>query len=123
MSVAAKMRPINIRFRPKTPARILSSVKKQFADYIIDSSDEYEDWFESDLHKTISSTMKPSDYLRHFREAHGLTQKELSYKYCHFHSSFKMIHHCFNCLKISLFNFFGFFFHNKYSTIFFYPFT
>jgi ribosome-binding protein aMBF1 (putative translation factor) len=74
------MRPINIRFRPKTPARILSSVKKQFADYIIDSSDEYEDWFESDLHKTISSTMKPSDYLRHFREAHGLTQKELAEK-------------------------------------------
>jgi ribosome-binding protein aMBF1 (putative translation factor) len=74
------MRPINIRLRPRTPARIINSVKKQFSDYIIDSSDEYEDWFETDLHKEIAARMKPGDYLRNYREAQGITQKDLAEK-------------------------------------------
>jgi ribosome-binding protein aMBF1 (putative translation factor) len=80
MSAAVKMRPISIRFRPRTPARVIHSVKRQFSNYIIDASDEYEDWFETDLHKEIASDMKPGDYLRNFREAHRLTQHDLAEK-------------------------------------------
>ena len=78
MSVAVKTRPINIRLRPHTPARVIHAVKKQFSKYIIDSSDEYEDWFETDLHKEIAADMKPCDYLRNFREAQNITQKDLA---------------------------------------------
>jgi ribosome-binding protein aMBF1 (putative translation factor) len=80
MSAVVKMRPISIRFRPRTPARVIHSVKRQFSDYIIDASDEYEDWFETDLHKEIASGMKPGDYLRNYREAHRLTQHDLAEK-------------------------------------------
>jgi ribosome-binding protein aMBF1 (putative translation factor) len=80
MSAAVKTRPISIRFRPLTPARVIHSVKKQFSDYILDASDEYEDWFETDLHREIASGMKPGDYLRNFREAHRMTQHEVAEK-------------------------------------------
>jgi ribosome-binding protein aMBF1 (putative translation factor) len=59
---------------------VIHSVKRQFSDYIIDASDEYEDWFETDLHKEIASGMNPCDYLRNFREAHRLTQRDLAEK-------------------------------------------
>jgi plasmid maintenance system antidote protein VapI len=55
-------------------------VKKQFSKYIIDASDEFEDWFESDLRKEIASAMNPGDYLCNFREAHRLTQHDLAEK-------------------------------------------
>jgi ribosome-binding protein aMBF1 (putative translation factor) len=80
MSVAVKMRPISIRFRPRTPARVIHAVKRQFSNYIIDGDNEYEDWFETDLHREIASRMKPGDYLRNFREGHGMTQKTLAEK-------------------------------------------
>ncbi len=80
MSVSVKMRPINIRLKPRTPLRVIHAVKKQFSGYIIDSSDEYEDWFETDLHKEIAAGMKPGDYLRNFREAQSMTQKDLAEK-------------------------------------------
>jgi ribosome-binding protein aMBF1 (putative translation factor) len=67
-------------FKAKGKLRVIHQVKKQFSDYIIDSSDEYEDWFETDLHKEIAKNMKPCDYMRNFREAHGTTQKELAEK-------------------------------------------
>jgi ribosome-binding protein aMBF1 (putative translation factor) len=80
MPVAAKTHPINLRFKPKTPARVIRSVKRQFSEYLLDDEDEYVDWFKTDLHAEIAARMKPGDYLRNFREAHGLTQKELSAK-------------------------------------------
>jgi plasmid maintenance system antidote protein VapI len=54
-------------------------MKKQFSKYI-DASDELENWFETDLHKGIAAGMKPGDYLRNFREAQGITQKDLAEK-------------------------------------------
>jgi ribosome-binding protein aMBF1 (putative translation factor) len=80
MSAVVKMLPITIRLRPRTPAKIIHSVKRQFAKYILDSSDEYENWFKTDLHKEIASGMKPGDYLRNFREAQGVSQRELAEK-------------------------------------------
>ncbi len=80
MPVAAKTHPISLHFKPMTPARVIRSVKQQFSEYLLDDEDEYVDWFKTDLHAEIAARMKPGDYLRNFREAHGLTQKELSIK-------------------------------------------
>ncbi len=80
MSVPVKTRPISIRFKPRTPARVIHAVKKQFSNYIVNEDDEYVDWFETDLHKEISARMKPGDYLRNFREATNTTQKDLAEK-------------------------------------------
>lgn len=74
MSVAVKTRPISLRFKPRTPKRILRMVREQFSDYILDDAEESDDWFKSSLHKEIASRMSPGKYLRHLREAHGLTQ-------------------------------------------------
>jgi DNA-binding transcriptional regulator YiaG len=79
MSEAVKTRHISIKFKPRTPVRIIREVKKQYSDYI-DDGDEYVDYFKTDLHKKISASMTPGDYLRHYREAHGLTQKEFAAK-------------------------------------------
>jgi ribosome-binding protein aMBF1 (putative translation factor) len=47
---------------------------------ILEDEEEYVDWFKTDLHKEIASGMKPGDYLRNFREAQGMTQKNLAEK-------------------------------------------
>jgi ribosome-binding protein aMBF1 (putative translation factor) len=60
--------------------RVIHAVKMQFSGYILDSSDEYENWFETDLHKEIAAGMKPGDYLRNYRKAQGITQKDLAEK-------------------------------------------
>lgn len=60
--------------------RLILAVKKQFPEYILDSDNEYEDWFETDLHKEIAASIKPGDYLRNYREVQGMTQKDLAEK-------------------------------------------
>jgi ribosome-binding protein aMBF1 (putative translation factor) len=77
MSAVAKTRPINIRLKARTPIRVIHSIRKQFSNYI---DDEYVDWFKTDLHKEITAGMKPGDYLSNFREAQGMTQKDLAEK-------------------------------------------
>jgi hypothetical protein len=72
MSVAVRTHPINIRFKPRTPARVIHSIKKQFSDYIIDD-DEYVEWSKTDLHKEISARMTPGKSLRTLREMCGWT--------------------------------------------------
>jgi len=34
------------------------------------------------LHKEIAASMNPGDYLRNYREAQGITQKDLAEKIC-----------------------------------------
>ena len=80
MPVAAKTRPINIRFKPRTPARVIQSVKKQFAGYILDEGDDYVDWFTTDLHKEIAARMTPGKSLRTLREMAGWTLAETGKK-------------------------------------------
>jgi DNA-binding XRE family transcriptional regulator len=80
MPAAVKTRPISLRFKPRTPRRIILRVREQFADYVIDEPEDSDNWFESDLHKEIAARMTPGKYLRHFREAHGLTQKAMGDK-------------------------------------------
>jgi len=80
MPAAAKTHPINIRFKPRTPTRVIQSVKKQFASYILDDGDEYVDWFKTDLHKEISARMTPGKSLRMLREMAGWTLAETGKK-------------------------------------------
>jgi len=40
-------------------------------------------WFETDLHKELPQAMNPGDYLRNYREAAGITQKDLAGKNLH----------------------------------------
>jgi ribosome-binding protein aMBF1 (putative translation factor) len=80
MSAAVRMRPISVRFRPRTPIRIIHAVKRQYSDYILDDGEKTEDWFKTDLHEEIAAGMKPGDYLRSLREGNGMTQKKLAEK-------------------------------------------
>jgi len=80
MSAVVRTHPINIRLKPRTPARLIRSVKRQLADYIIDENDEYVDWFETDLHKEIAARMTPAKSLRTLREMCGWTLAETGNK-------------------------------------------
>ena len=80
MQAAAKAHPINIRFKARTPARVIATVRKQFANYILDESEEYVDWFKTDLHKEISARMTPGKSLRTLRDMVGWTLAETGEK-------------------------------------------
>lgn len=73
-----RTRPISMRFRRDTPARILLEIRKRYASYL-DEPEVLEEWQGSELERKISSSLKPGDWLRHLREAHGLTQEELGH--------------------------------------------
>src|SRR5690242_18411814 len=68
--------PISMRFRRDTPNRILLEIRKRYASYLADQQ-VLEEWEGSELEQKISAGLKPGDWLRHLREAHGLTQEEL----------------------------------------------
>lgn len=74
--MAIKTRHISIRFRRDTPARVLLEFRKRYASYLADK-DTAEKWQGSELEKRISAGLKPGDWIRHLRRAHGLTQEEL----------------------------------------------
>jgi DNA-binding XRE family transcriptional regulator len=80
MSVVARTHPISIRFKPRTPARVIHSIKRQFSNYILEDDQEYLDWFETDLHKEIDARMTPEKSLRILREMCGWTLAETGKK-------------------------------------------
>jgi DNA-binding transcriptional regulator YiaG len=91
MSVAVKMhrterapafgRPgVILRFRPKTPARVIKHIEREYGDYLVDEGDELVVWEETDLAREIGSRMTPGTYLRHLREATSMTQKAVGEK-------------------------------------------
>ncbi len=79
MSAAVKTHPISISFKPRTPARVIHAVKRQFSNYILDE-EESVDWFETDLHKEIAARMTPAKTLRTLREMCGWTLAETGEK-------------------------------------------
>jgi DNA-binding XRE family transcriptional regulator len=79
MQAAVKTRRISISFKPRTPARVINSIKKQYADYI-DDDDELIDYFKTDLHKATATTMTPAKSLRALREMCGWTLAETGKK-------------------------------------------
>lgn len=79
MQAAAKTRRISIKFKPRTPARIINTIKKLYADYI-DDGEELVDYFTTDLHKKVSATMTPAKALKTYREMCGWTLAETGTK-------------------------------------------
>jgi DNA-binding XRE family transcriptional regulator len=79
MSEAVKTHRINIGFKPRTPARVINNIKKQYATYI-DDGDELVDISTTDWYKKMQKRMTPGKYLRNFREATGTTQAGLGEK-------------------------------------------
>lgn len=79
MQAAAKTRRICIKFKPRTPARVINSIKKQYADYI-DDGDELVDYLKTDLHKEVSANMTPAKTLKTYREMCGWTLAETGKK-------------------------------------------
>jgi DNA-binding XRE family transcriptional regulator len=59
---------------------VIASIKKQYADYILEEDEEYVDWFETDLHKEISGRMKPEKNLHTLRMMCGWTLAETGNK-------------------------------------------
>lgn len=76
MSEVVKTRPINIRFKPRTPKRVINTIKKQYADYI-DDDDELIDISTTDWYKQMEQKMTPGKSLKTLREMKKLTQAKL----------------------------------------------
>ena len=68
----------HFHFKRSTPRRVLTEIASRYSSYLaIEPEDELVDITTTDWYKEMEKKMKPSDYLRHLREAHGLTQKAL----------------------------------------------
>jgi DNA-binding XRE family transcriptional regulator len=76
MQAVAKKRHISIRFKPRTPSRVINSIKKQYADYIYDD-DELVDISTTDWYKQMEKKMTPGKTLKTLREVRELTQAKL----------------------------------------------
>ncbi|MBN2036992.1 MAG: helix-turn-helix transcriptional regulator [Chitinispirillaceae bacterium] len=70
-------------FKKSTPKKVLDEIAARYSEYLTDARDQYDEavdikttgWF-----NVMEKEMGPDDYLKHLREAHGLTQKELGEK-------------------------------------------
>jgi len=90
MSAAVKMRPIkkagasakyHFKFKKTTPKKVLAEIFIRYSAYLEEEPDyEPVDITTTGWYKTMEAEMKPGDYLRNLREAHGLTQKTLGEK-------------------------------------------
>ena len=73
-----------LRFRPRTPSRIIRHIEQEYRDYLVDTdNDELVVFEETDLAQKIDSRMTPGKYLRHLREATGMTQQDIADKTGH----------------------------------------
>jgi DNA-binding transcriptional regulator YiaG len=88
MSVAVKTRHIEssptvarpgviLRFRSKTPARIIRRVEREYADYLIDEDDELVDISGTEWYKRMENKMTPGKTLKTLREVKELSQAKL----------------------------------------------
>ena len=71
-AVVKTPRMLNIRFKQRTPARILREVYSRYANFI-DDSEVMVDYGKSEQHKRISSSMSPGEKLRELRIVTGMT--------------------------------------------------
>jgi len=64
-----------------TPKKILSEISLRYSKYFEQDADEQlVDITTTGWYKDMEKKMKPKDYLKNLREAHGLTQKQLGEK-------------------------------------------
>jgi plasmid maintenance system antidote protein VapI len=81
MPVAAKTRPINLMFKPRTPQRIIHEIKSRYSHYVVrPDAEEYVEWEKTDLAKELDKEMTPGVFLGLLREAHDLSQAALGEK-------------------------------------------
>jgi len=67
---------ITIKFKTRTPARVISTIKKQYADYI-DDDDELVDIATTDWYKQMEKVMTPGKKVKTLREVQNITQVKL----------------------------------------------
>jgi len=82
MRVATKVPHISVHFVSSVPSAIVQRIAHDFSEWIdfIDDDETYMEWGVSELHKKISSQLTPGMTLATMRDAHGITQLELSQK-------------------------------------------
>jgi DNA-binding transcriptional regulator YiaG len=80
MPEAAKMRPINLCFKPDTPENVINRARKEFAKFILSEDDQLVDYFGTDAHKTIAKRMTPAKAIRHLRHATRMTLQQVGDK-------------------------------------------
>jgi DNA-binding XRE family transcriptional regulator len=88
MSAVVKTRHINkvrfhFHFKKSTPRKVLTEISNRYSAYFTDDpgrDNELVDISSTDWFNTLEKEMKPEDYLKHLRDAHGLTQKALGVK-------------------------------------------
>jgi len=82
MRVATKVPHISIHFRSNVPSAIVQKIASDFSEWIdsIDDDETFMEWGSTEMHKKISSQMTPGNTLAAMRDAHGITQSELSQK-------------------------------------------
>ena len=85
MSAVVKMRHIEpeaesvrrgviLRFRPKTPAKVIKHIEQEYGDYLI--SDE--NYFDTDVYRKSAERLTPQRRITELREIHRMTQTELA---------------------------------------------
>jgi antitoxin component HigA of HigAB toxin-antitoxin module len=86
MSVAVKMRHIEssptkpgaiLRFRSRTPARIIKHIEREYADYLINGDDELVDLSTTEWYKRMEKKMTPGKMLKTLREVREFSQARL----------------------------------------------
>jgi len=80
MSVATKMHPISLTLRPGTPSRVVEDMRRRYSRYLVEQADQVVEYFQTDHHKKIRTTITPGLWVQHLREAHGLSQAKLGEK-------------------------------------------
>jgi ribosome-binding protein aMBF1 (putative translation factor) len=81
MPVAAKTRPINLTFKPRTPQRIIHEIQNRYSHYVVrPDNEEYVEWEKTDLARELDRELTPGVLLRLLREAHDLSQAALGEK-------------------------------------------
>jgi plasmid maintenance system antidote protein VapI len=52
-------------------------VRTRYDDYLVEDGEELVDITETEWYRRTEASMKPGDYMRHLREAHDLTLREV----------------------------------------------
>jgi hypothetical protein len=70
-------RGVILRFRPKTPARIIKRIEREYAGYLICDDDELVDISTTEWYKRMKKEMTPAKTLKTWREMKKLSQAKL----------------------------------------------
>ena len=65
-----------LRFKPKTPAKVIKHIEPEYGDYLIMNNSE--DYFSTDSYRKSAERLTPQRRLTELREIHNLTQTELA---------------------------------------------